>query len=576
MEMQITEMQDQNFDCKLIVSIPTQDSLYPNSESIDNLIERVNSFIHDVSKKHQAQTVITVTHAEPATVTKKIFKDFDYLSKRNDKYTHNRTLADYSPDVHYRDNERNTQVDLHKPYIDNYWFKKGNKEYRRIPEVMDCRFESGAMPFGQVGYIGQDDTKLVYPADFIIEGLDQTRGRFRTLHVVGNAVMGKNSFNNVIINGMILAEDGKKMSKKLKNYPDPEYLFNKYGSDAYRLYMLSSPGVRAEPVKFSEKGVEQIYKDFTAAILNAYKFFETYAKVDNFSYNKPTTYFMRHGDAESVEDNAQLTAQAEDDMQKPEFIEEVLRINPDIIYCSPLTRTKQTAEIVQIIIKDQLGKKIKIKIDESLSNNEITKGYEKILKKESGKNVLIVSHFPQFEDLRNAYYPGDKGTKINKLECVKLPSYKITNELDKWILAELNNLGIELELQMNKYLLDNGAKLVLGFIDKLNNRYIRRSRRRFWAAGMDEDKTSAYNTMFEVLENYMKIAAPFTPFITEHIYLELQKFKHLSSFAKEGNHEVVEDLKQSVHLQHLPLPSMHYINKDLLAEIETVRRIISL
>jgi isoleucyl-tRNA synthetase len=110
--------------------------------------------------------------------------------------------------------------------------------------------------------------------------------------------MGKNSFNNVIINGMILAEDGKKMAKKLKNYPDPEYLFNKYGSDAYRLYMLSSPGVRAEPVKFSEKGVDQIYKDFTAAIINAYKFFETYAKVDNFSYSKPTVYFMRHGESE--------------------------------------------------------------------------------------------------------------------------------------------------------------------------------------------------------------------------------------------------------------------------------------
>jgi isoleucyl-tRNA synthetase len=150
--------------------------------------------------------------------------------------------------------------------------------------------------------------------------------------------------------------------------------------------------------------------------------------------------------------------------------------------------------------------------------------------------------------------------------------------LDKRILAELNNLGIEIELQMDKYFLDNGAKLVLGFIDKLNNRYIRRSRRRFRAAGMNEDKTSAYHTMFEVLENYMKIAAPFTPFITEHIYLELQKFKGLSSLRKEGDHEVVEDLKPatSVHLQHLPLPSIHYVNKDLLSEIETVRRIISL
>lgn len=119
---------------------------------------------------------------------------------------------------------------------------------------MDCRFESGSMPFGQAGYTADHSTKpLIYPADFIIEGLDQTRGRFRGMHVCGNAVMKKNSFNNVIINGLVLAEDGKKMSKKLKNYPDPAYLFGKYGTDAYRLYLLASPGVRAEPVRFSEK-----------------------------------------------------------------------------------------------------------------------------------------------------------------------------------------------------------------------------------------------------------------------------------------------------------------------------------
>lgn len=283
---------------------------------------------------------------------------------------------------------------------------------------MDCRFESGAMPFGQVGYTGKKDQKLIYPADFIIEGLDQTRGRFRTLHVVGNAVMGKNSFNNVIINGMILAEDGKKMAKKLKNYPDPEYLFNKYGSDAYRLYMLSSPGVRAEPVKFSEKGVDQIYKDFTAAIINAYKFFETYAKVDNFSYNKPNVYFMRHGGSEGMEADSPLTAQAQEAMQKPEFIEKVLRINPDMIYSSPFTRARQTAEILQIIIKDHLGKKVKIKIDDNLGIVETTHGasnaYQRIVKKESGKNVLLVSHIPQFEDLRTNYYPDNTGTKISR------------------------------------------------------------------------------------------------------------------------------------------------------------------
>ena len=142
MEMQIPELQDQQFDCGLLTSIPTHESLYPYTESIDNLIERVQCFIHDVNKKHQGQTVIAVTHAEPATIAKKVFKDFDYLGKRDDYVAHNRNLETYTPDIHYRDNERNTQIDLHKPYIDNYWFKKGSKEYRRVPEVIDCRFES--------------------------------------------------------------------------------------------------------------------------------------------------------------------------------------------------------------------------------------------------------------------------------------------------------------------------------------------------------------------------------------------------------------------------------------------------
>ena len=571
----VPELQDKVWIPHLTTSRPMNEKLTPEGECMNDIQARISSYVHEVNTKFAGKTIVTVTHEDSYIFIRKTFKDFDYLHKKHDYEPKNGNIY-----ICYRDNDRNTEVDLHKPYIDNYRFKKWVKEYRRIPEVMDCRFESGAMPFGQCNYLGTRNSKLgtegkkplVYPADFIIEGLDQTRGRFRTLHVVGNAVMGKNSFNNVIINWMVLAEDGKKMSKKMKNYPDPDYLFNKYGSDAYRLYMLSSPGVRAEPVKFSEKGVDQIYKDFTTAILNAYKFFETYAKVDNFSYNKPTTYFLRHGESEWMDAESKLTAQVKEDMQKNEFIEKALRMHPDIIYSSPFTRAKQTAKIIQLIIKDHLGKKVKIKIDDNLGIVETAHGasnaYQKIIKKEAWKNVLLVSHIPQFEDIWNGYYPGNKWTKIGRWECIKLPSYKITNELDKRILAELNNLGIELELQMDKYVLDNAAKLVLGFIDKLNNRYIRRSRRRFRASGMDEDKTSAYNTMFEVLENYMKIAAPFAPFITEHIYLELQKFKH-------DPLDAIRDSK-SVHLEHLPLPSIHYINKDLLSEIETVRRIISL
>jgi len=461
-------------------------------------------------------------------------------------------------------------MDLHKPYVDSYRFKKWNKEYRRIPEVMDCWFESGSMPFGQCGYTWETKiTKkkpLVYPADFIIEGLDQTRGWFRGMHVVGNAVMKKNSFNNVIINGLVLAEDGKKMAKKMKNYPDPEELLGKYWTDAYRLYLLASPGVKAEAVRFSEKWVEQVYKDFTASILNAYKFFETYANVDNRSTDNTTLYFMRHAKAEWLDKESSLTQEWIQAMQDPKFIENILRINPDIIYTSPTARAMQTADEVVKIMKEYRGKKVKIKTDEKLWSGETmdTIGvYKKLVKKWEGQNILIISHDVNFDELRPTLY--NTKASLNKLEAIKLPTYSIDNELDKWILAELHNLWIQFEQEMNKYFLDTSAKLILWFIEKLNNRFIRRSRRRFWASGMDQDKRSAFNTLFEVLQSYMKICSSFAPFVSEHIYLELQKF------TKQGKIE-----GDSVHLQHLPLYSEKYIDKQLLEEIEIVRRIISL
>lgn len=291
----IPELQDKPFIAGLTTSKPTNEKLMAESESIDDVMARCKAYTIDVNEKFKTKTIITITHKDSVILIQKAFKDFDYLKKKHEYIPLNGNIV-----VRYRDNDRKMEMDLHKPYVDSYRFKKGNKEYRRVPEVMDCRFESGSMPFGQAGYTGNKSTKpFVYPADFIIEGLDQTRGRFRGMHVCGNAVMKKNSFNHVVINGLVLAEDGKKMSKKLKNYPDPEYLFSKYGTDAYRLYLLSSPSVRAEPVRFNEKGIDQIYKDFTASILNAYKFFETYANVDKWSTDNTTIYYMRHGDSTS-------------------------------------------------------------------------------------------------------------------------------------------------------------------------------------------------------------------------------------------------------------------------------------
>jgi len=214
-------------------------------------------------------------------------------------------------------------------------------------------------------------------------------------------------------------------------------------------------------------------------------------------------------------------------MKDPKYIEMILRTNPDVIYASPFVRTKKTAEIIQQIFRTHRQKDIPIVLEDGLgsdSGKELA-SYMNLVKKETGKNVLIVSHDPTFQLLRSHLYTTKTAPSLGKMQCVEMPTQIINNELDKWILAAIHEVGLELEKQMDSYSLDGGAKIVLSFVDKLNNRFIRRSRRRFRASGMDSDKASAYTTLFTVLERYMKICAPFAPFLAEHVYLELQGFR---------------------------------------------------
>ena len=175
--------------------------------------------------------------------------------------------------------------DIHKHFVDKIEFEKDGEKYTRVPEVLDCWFESGSMPYAQGHYPfdGKDTFEMNFPGDFIAEGLDQTRGWFYTLMVLGVALFDKAPYKNVIVNGLVLAEDGKKMSKKLKNYPDPNDVFEKYGADALRFYLMNSPIVRAEPLRFSEKGVNDVVRKILLPIWNSYSFFVTYANIDNFS-----------------------------------------------------------------------------------------------------------------------------------------------------------------------------------------------------------------------------------------------------------------------------------------------------
>ena len=171
--------------------------------------------------------------------------------------------------------------DLHRHHIDQIEFVKDGKRYTRIKEVFDCWFESGSMPYAQNHYPFEHKKEFEesFPADFIGEGLDQTRGWFYTLTVLAAALFKKPAFKNVIVNGIILAEDGAKMSKRLKNYPDPEIVIEKYGADAIRLYMLNSPAVKGEDLRFSERGVEHVLRQVMIPFWNSFVFLSTYAKI---------------------------------------------------------------------------------------------------------------------------------------------------------------------------------------------------------------------------------------------------------------------------------------------------------
>lgn len=179
-------------------------------------------------------------------------------------------------------------TDLHKHFVDKVIFEFKGKVYRRTPEVLDCWFESGAMPYAQHHYPFKraDELDCFFPADFIAEGLDQTRGWFYTLMLLGTAIFDRSPYKNVIINGLVLAEDGRKMSKRLKNYPDPVEVINTYGADALRLYMINSPIVRAEDLCFSEEGVKHSLRHLLIPWWNAYSFFVTYANIDGWTPDK--------------------------------------------------------------------------------------------------------------------------------------------------------------------------------------------------------------------------------------------------------------------------------------------------
>jgi len=317
--------------------------------------------------------------------------------------------------------------DLHRHFIDQLTFEKGGKTFRRIPEVFDCWFESGSMPYAQNHYPFENKelTEDGFPADFIAEGLDQTRGWFYTLTVLSVALFDKPAFKNVVVNGIILAEDGSKMSKRLRNYPDPELLINQFGADAVRFYMLQSPAVRAEDLRFSEKGVEHVLRQVLIPLWNSFVFLSTYAKIYDWQPKE-----LEHPPA-----------------------------------------------------------------------------------------ALI----------------------------------------DRWILTLTKKLVCDVTGALDVYHLDQAIEPMIRMVDQLTNWYIRRNRSRFWSDEDNKDRHEAFSTLYSVLLDLVKTAAPFIPFLSEAIYQELR----------------TPSMPESVHLCDFPIADRSY-DQGLLDEVDAAQRAVSL
>lgn len=255
-------------------------------ESHTDVKNRMTEFLYDLAKKYDGKNILIVTHNTPAwLMVAGAYGDtpeqaIELRHEHKDFIKNSEVMPlDFAPIPH----NDNYELDFHRPYVDEVvWKCQCGGEMRRVPEVFDCWFESGSMPFAQWHHPFENLDKfdpakgIGFPAEFIGEGLDQTRGWFYSMLVIAVGLFGKSSYKNVVVNGIALAEDGQKMSKSLKNYPDPMIVINKYGADALRYYLMSSPVVKAEDLRFSEKGVDEVVKKLIMRLNNVHTFYETY------------------------------------------------------------------------------------------------------------------------------------------------------------------------------------------------------------------------------------------------------------------------------------------------------------
>lgn len=323
-------------------------------------------------------------------------------------------------------------IELHRPYIDNVTIRcpKCGKEMHRVPEVIDCWFDSGSMPFAQHHYPfeNKDLFEQQFPADFISEAVDQTRGWFYSLLAISTLIFNKAPFKNVIVLGHVQDENGQKMSKSKGNAVDPFEALDTYGADAIRwyFYVNSAPWL---PNRFHGKAVQEGQRKFMGTLWNTYAFWVLYANIDNFD---PTRY---------------------------------------------------------------------------------------------------------------------------TLEYDKLPV------MDRWMLSKMNSMVKTVDNSLMNYQIPEAARSLQEFVDDLSNWYVRRSRERFWAKGMEQDKINAFMTLYTALVTVAKAAAPMIPFMTEQIYQNIVR-------KVDGN------APESVHLCDFPEVNESWIDTELESDMDEVLKVV--
>ena len=583
-------------------SIPrkfSDEKMWGTWESTIDCFNRWKALIDEIVNKHPWKTVLICSHWMQLCLIKKSMDEFDFdnVKTREKKYIKYGNLQ-----KHYLYSKTWKSIDLHRHFVDDIKLThpETKEELKRVSQVLDCWFESWAMPYAHKHYPFENKDTFSFPADFIAEGLDQTRGWFYTLLILGTALFENTPFLNVIVNGIVLAEDGKKMSKRLQNYPEPGIIMNKYGADAMRFYLMNSSVAKSEDLRFTERWVDEVVKKVILPLWNTFYFFTTYANIDNFKPESWNIYFVRHWETDYNvkwimnwwDEDSFLT---ENGIKQAHDLGKYIKaswIKFDVILSSPLSRAKDTATIVssyldnsiEIIedewLREQLSWEFKwmshddIKKKYRLSTTydirkayrhckteplekfeeRVLKTYEKIKKKYAWKNVLIASHTWVLRpinkvinnlDPEDAYY---KLSTIKNWKLFKIPNYEKKNLLDKWITSELNKLISEVRKWYDTYDLQEAAKPVVKFLDNLTNWYIRRSRKRFWKSENDGDKMEAYNTLYDVLVELTKVMAPMTPFITDHMYKALTWWEsvHLDVFPESIEGFIFDDINKEM------------------------------